>query len=263
MPKTSLIVIPARMGSSRYPNKPLARILGTTMIERVWRIGCASTEADEVVIATDSIEIKQHAESFGAKVVMTPSDCPTGSDRVADTAKLLGDKFDICFSLQGDAVLTPPWVIDDVIRVMLQESNARIATPAVLLKGDTLAQYYAAKQAKASSGTSVVFDKNHNALYFSNTFLPHPRQGLKENLPIYRHIGLYGYQRETLEQFRHLPEGKLEKVEQLEQLRALENGIPIRVVIVDYQGRTHGSVDCPEDIAKVETIIRKEGELVL
>ncbi len=254
------IVIPARMASTRFPNKPLALIHGKTMIERMWRIAEQTSCRSDTYIATDDLQLKQFVESFGARVLMTSSDCITGTDRVAEAAQFL-PQYEIFFSLQGDAVLTPPWVVEEVLQTMRYNPHIPIATPAVRLTGLALFDFIETKKKGSSSGTSVVFDQKNNALYFSKALIPFHRTADHPERPVYRHIGLYAYRKETLLQLSSLPEGPLEKSEKLEQLRALENGIPIRVVPVDYKGRTHGSVDRPEDIAYVESIISKEGEL--
>lgn len=257
MSEPVFIVIPARMASTRFPNKPLAKICGQTMIERVWRIGKAAGCGSEVLIATDDEKLRRFAEGFGADVMMTSPTCPTGTDRVAETARHLG-KRGIFFSLQGDAVLTPPWVIADVLQAMIKDPSIQIATPAIRLTGQPLADFLASKQGGSSSGTTVVFNRKSDALYFSKAIIPYCR----EDGPLYRHIGLYAYRFSVLQRLSSLPEGPLEKAEKLEPLRALENGIPIRIIAVDYKGRTHGSVDRPEDIAFVESIIAREGELL-
>jgi len=257
----STIIIPSRMASTRFPNKPLAQIAGMTMIERVWRIGKAAGCGSSVWIATDDENLKRFAEGFGAQVLMTSPDCITGTDRVAEAAAQLSPQ-EIVFSLQGDAVLTPPWVIGQVLQAMLSDPTLQMATPAVQLTGKALSDFVASKRGGSSSGTSVVFDKRGNALYFSKALLPFHRNEHSPDRTLYRHIGLYAYRNQTLQKLSRLPEGLLEKSEKLEQLRALENGIPIRVVPVDYKGRTHGSVDRPEDLAFIESTIAKEGELL-
>jgi 3-deoxy-manno-octulosonate cytidylyltransferase (CMP-KDO synthetase) len=262
MNEKAVIVIPARMASTRFPNKPLAYIKGITMIERVWRIAKAVQQAHEVIIATDDNDLKLFAEGFGAKVMMTSADCLTGTDRVAEVARCVSNDYTIFFSLQGDAVLTPPWVIEKVLNAMLKDPEIKIATPAVKLTGKALIDFIEIKKSGSSSGTTVVFDQKYNALYFSKALIPYSREGYT-NVSIYRHIGLYAYRLDTLLTLNRLPEGILEYSEKLEQLRALENGIPIKVVSVDYQGRTHGSVDRPEDIAIVEEVINLEGEIIL
>lgn len=261
MAETALIVIPARMGSTRFPNKPMALIAGITMIERMWSIGKAAGAAHEVVIATDDEALREFAEGFGAKVLMTSPACPTGTDRVAEAA-LQYSGHGIFFSLQGDAVLTPPWVIDAVLQTMLKDPSVQMATPAVRLRGKALSDFIASKKGGSSSGTTVVFDRKGDALYFSKAVIPFDRNENNPDRPVYRHIGLYAYRMDTLQRLRQLEEGPLEKSEKLEQLRALENGISIRVVEVDYRGRTHGSVDRPEDVQFIESVIASEGELL-
>lgn len=257
-----IIIIPARMASTRFPYKPMAMIHGMTMIERVWRIGKAVKTVSDVWIATDDEELKKFAESFGAKVLMTSPSCPTGTDRVAEAAALLGATEGVFFSLQGDAVLTPPWVVEKVMSVMLEDPTIQMATPAVHLTGEARSDFLKSKKGGSSSGTTVTFDHRGNALYFSKAVIPYSRDENSPDRCIYRHIGLYAYRFPLLQKLRELPEGPIEKSEKLEPLRALENGIPIKVVQVDYQGRTHGSVDRPEDIAFIEATIAKEGELL-
>lgn len=259
----SVIIIPARMGSTRFPNKPLCMIKGISMIERVWRIAQKSALNNLTYITTDSLELKIFCEKFGAKVILT-GDCATGTDRVAQAASILkndmGVNFDVVFNLQGDAVLTPPWIIDEILTQMASEKT-KMATPAVLISEQDFEAFVKTKKQGSSSGTCVVFNHDKQALYFSKNLIPHSRTPDKY-YPVYRHIGLYAYRWETLNQLINLPQSPLEKIEHLEQLRALENNIPITVVTVDYQNRTHGSVDNPEDVSKIENIIAQQGELI-
>lgn len=257
----SIIVIPARYSSSRFPGKPLAPIRGKTMLERTWRIA-TEAGADDLIIATDDQRIEDLACGFGAKVVRTSHDCMNGTERVYEALCQLNYKPEIILNLQGDAVLTPPWVLQSLIEVMKADPTVMLATPATKL---SLAHYLEMREQKASGlvgGTLVVFDKNCDALYFSKSPIPFLRPTTSDDIPVFRHIGLYSYRYQILEQYLQLPPGNLERVEGLEQLRALENGIKIRVLVIDYRGRTHWSVDSPEDIAKVEQIIENEGELV-
>ena len=262
MKEKAAIIIPARMASTRFPNKPTVIIKGKSMIERVWRIAKAVPQASEVIIATDDEELRKFAEGFGAKVMMTSASCLTGTDRVAEAARLLGNQYSIFFNMQGDAVLTPPWIISDVLKVMLDDPSVQLGTPAVRLRGQAMHDFVESKRGGSSSGCTVTFDKNGNALYFSKALIPYNRDDSNPDRLVYRHIGLYAYRTNTLQELSQLPEGVFEKSEKLEQLRALENGIPIRVVLVDYKGRTHGSVDRSEDVAFVESIIEKEGEVL-
>lgn len=262
MSMNTTIIIPARYESSRFPGKPLALINGLSMIERVWRIAKKCKHADDVFVATDSDIIFDHVTKFGAKAIMTSEDCRTGTDRVAQAAAYLKNDNAIIISLQGDAVLTPPWIIDAVISAMKQDSSVKLATPAVKLTGNALQTFLDHKRLSPSSGTTTVFDQNGNALYFSKQPIPFDYNAGTEKAYLYRHIGLYGYQLATLKKLQALPQSPLEKQEKLEQLRALENGIPIKIVCVDYQGRSHGSVDTPHDVKFVEDIIHAEGELI-
>ncbi len=257
----TIIVIPARMGSTRYPGKPFAMIKGQTMIERVWRLAKAVPGVDRVSIATDHEEIATHARGFGADVIMTDEACPTGSDRVLDAVKKSGDDAEIIFNFQGDAVLTPPWIIEDILREMQQDPSVQIASPMVRLQGAALAKFVEAKKNGITTGTSVVFDQHKNAMYFSKGLIPFTHPG-KEITEVYKHIGFYGYRRATLERFVGFAEGRFEKVEKLEQLRALENGVAIRMVEVDPRGRTLVSIDRPEDVQTAEEVIEREGELI-
>src|SRR5690606_27087263 len=137
-----------------------------------------------------------------------------------------------------------------------------LATPATRLDWKRYDEFVQSKSGGRVSGTLTVFDKNRNALYFSKGMIPFVRDRSVAEPPIYRHIGLYCYRYETLARYVELEPSPLEQIEKLEQLRALENGIPIRVVPVDYRGRTHWSIDNPEDVAIAEQIIAREGELV-
>jgi len=254
------IVIPARYGSTRFTGKPLHLIAGVSMLERVWRIAKAVGGCTRVVIATEDARIIDHAKTFGAEAVMTPEHCANGTERMhaAMLAAKMGE--DILLNLQGDALLTPPWVLEAMIAEMKGAPEAEIVTPAVKLEGAVLDAFIAHKEISPASGCTVVFDANHNALYFSKAIIPFMRKAGAAS--IYRHIGLYGYRRRALERYVTLPPTVLEMAEGLEQLRPLEHGMKIRIALVDYRGRTHGSVDAPEDVAVVEAIIAREGELV-
>jgi 3-deoxy-manno-octulosonate cytidylyltransferase (CMP-KDO synthetase) len=254
------IVIPARYASSRFPGKPLHSIAGVSMLRRVWNIAKATRAGARVVIATDDRRIVDHARSFGAEAVMTSDNCRNGTERVFETLEGAQIASDLVINLQGDALLTPPWVLDAMIQEMLDDSAVEMVTPAVALDEAALSAFVAHKAATPASGTSVVFDTKRDALYFSKVVIPFMRQrGLTS---VYRHIGLYGYRRECLAKYIALKQGPLELTEGLEQLRALEHGMKLRVTIVDYRGRTHGSVDAPEDVRVIEDIIAREGELL-
>lgn len=256
------IVIPARYGSTRLPGKPLALISGKSLLFRTWSIAKAVKKVDDVYIATDDARIQDHAISFGAKVLMTPESCENGTERAFAAINQCESIPDIILNLQGDAVLTPPWIIQPLLDTMLADPSIELATPANKINIEQYNKMLAAKTAGAVGGTMVVFDKNNDAMYFSKSMIPFVRDKNLENLPLYKHIGLYAYRYNTLKKYLNLKPTLLERIEGLEQLRALENGIKIKIVIVDYKNRTHWAVDSPEDITIVEKIISEEGELI-
>lgn len=257
----TIIVIPSRYGSTRLPAKPLKIIAGKSLVQRVYEIALAVKNIDAVYVATDDQRILEHVTDFGGKAIMTPENCINGTERASVLAKELAEQPDIIINLQGDAVLTPPWIIQALVDAMQQDTTLPIATPAVQL---TITQYEQLKKSKANGdvgGTTVTFDQQYHALYFSKQIIPYLRE--VDNPPlIYRHIGLYAYRYEALQQFMALPESPFERVEKIEILRALENDIKVKIVPVDYQGRTHWAVDSPSDITMVESILAQEGELV-
>ena len=257
---TAAIVIPARYASSRFPGKPLCAVSGMTMLERVWRIAKSVRQASRVVIATEDERILDHARSFDAEAVMTSLDCKNGTERVYDTVKRVAVSEEIILNLQGDAPLTPPWVLEAMIDEMTIDPTPELVTPAVRLEGAALAEFVEHKKERPGSGTTVVFTTKKDALYFSKTVIPLIRY--PGHAHIYRHIGLYGYRKAALERYVTLKPTPLEQAEGLEQLRALEHGMVVRVAVVDYRGRTHWSIDAPGDVAMAEKIIAREGELI-
>lgn len=259
----TIIVIPARYGSSRFPGKPLAPIAGRSLLERVWRIGKAVVGVDRVVIATDDERIVDHVKTFGGESVLTSSECTNGSERAFDAITRLGISPKIIINLQGDAVLMPPWILSSLVEEMKRDSSVRIATPATRLSNEQLKALSAVKGSGVVSGTTVTFSKDRNALYFTKGIIPFVRTASQgDESPVWQHIGVYAYTATALSDYVSLPTGFFEGVEQLEQLRALENGMPIRVVDVSLRGRTMWSVDNPSDVQMVEGIIAREGELV-
>lgn len=257
----TIIVIPARYQSSRFPGKPLTLIKNHSLIYRVWSIAKTIKGVDEVYIATDHSNIQTHALDFGAKVVMT-EECRNGTERSFAAVSLLENKPDIILNLQGDAVLTPPWIIQALIDAMNNNVQLEMTTPATLINREQYSLMQKAKLKGEVGGTMVVCDKDLNALYFSKSMIPYLRNSQMKSPPLYRHIGLYAYRYSLLEAYISLPPTPLERLEGLEQLRVLENGKRIRVVLVDYKGHTHASIDSPEDVIRVEQLIEAEGELV-
>lgn len=261
MVDSTICVIPARYGSTRFPGKPLAEVSGRTMIRRVAEIAGAAEGVDRVIVATDDERIAEHVRVFGGDAVMTDPGCRNGTERVAAVVRGLEQPPARVINLQGDAVLTPPWVIEAVVAEMKRDPDAPLVTPAARLDDASLELLREAKRAGEVGGTSVVTARNGDALYFSKALIPFMRDA-SGGAVARRHIGLYGYTPQALEQLIAWDPTPLELTEGLEQLRALENGMRIRVVDVDYRGRRHLAIDSPEDLKRVERLLAEDGELV-
>jgi len=269
MSKKIIIVIPARYGSSRFPGKPLAELAGKSMLQRVYEIALKATEANynaKVIISTEDERIKTHAKAFGAHVIMTSSECETGSDRALNACAQLNELPDIVINFQGDAPLTPPAFIEGLIQTLVNNDEIDVATPICQLSWAQLDELRQRKQSNPFSGTTVITDKNNNALWFSKNIIPAIRNEEKirqqEDLsPIFRHIGLYGYQFSALKKFIRLNIGRYEQLEGLEQLRMLENNMSIKTVPVSYgQFPSMSGVDTPKDLAYANELIKQYGE---
>jgi 3-deoxy-manno-octulosonate cytidylyltransferase (CMP-KDO synthetase) len=240
-----LVIIPARFGSSRFPGKPLALILGKPLIQWVYERALEVHALDGVWVATDDRRIQECVESFGGRAVITREDHPSGSDRLAEAAGLLNlAPEDIVVNLQGDQPVFPPDLISQLCGVLRRDPGVVMVTPVKLVRDPAAA---------ANPNTvKVVFDRAGRALYFSRSLLPFWRDG---GHPFYyRHIGIYAYRVQFLQEFVHLPPGRWEEAEKLEQLRALEHGFPIHLVETDGDTR---EVDTPEDLRRVEEFLRR------
>lgn len=210
-----LAVIPARYESSRFPGKPLTDIKGKTMIRRIFEQVSACPDIDEVLVATDDERIFEEARSFAAPVVMTSPECRSGTDRVAQAVKGLGA--DAVINVQGDQVVLDTIALSEVSRELRQ------GFPMV-----TVAARAQPGEYRDPNCVKVVCDLKGYALYFSRAPIPYERSGA--GFKPWKHIGIYGFSRETLQRFTLLDPTPLELAESLEQLRAMENGIPIRVI---------------------------------
>jgi 3-deoxy-D-manno-octulosonate cytidylyltransferase len=220
-----VIVIPARFGSTRLPGKPLVSLAGKTMIQRVYERAKMATRAQRVIVATDDERIVQAVESFGGVARMTRPDHRTGTERVAEVAA--HEKGDVFVNVQGDEPLLDPVAVDTAIDALLEEPAAAIATVATLIK--TPADIMDPNVVK------TVLDFDNNGLYFSRAPIPWVRDtASKIQVRHLKHLGLYVFERHALLEYPTLPQGELERIEQLEQLRWLENGWKIRVVEVEH-----------------------------
>ncbi len=262
------IAIPARYGSTRFPGKPLAKIAGKTMLERVLKTAKIAAEPynASIFIATDDQRIRDHAENLGATCLMTPSSCPTGSDRVLSAIRQLDNWPEFIVNLQGDAPFTPPAIIQKIFQTFEQNKHLEVVTPVHRLSWSDLDRLREKKKITPYSGTTAIIDDNDRALWFSKTIIPSIRKEKElraeiEDSPIYQHIGLYGFRSDILEQFCRLPEGTYEALEGLEQLRMLENGIKIQTISMDIEeGMIQSGVDSPEDIQRAESHLAQYGE---
>ncbi len=240
----SIAVIPARYGSTRFPAKVLADIFGKTMIQRVYE-QVQKSSIDHLCVATDDERIAEAVASFGGNYVMTSPDHPSGTDRVWEAVKKESPDSEIIINVQGDEPLIPPELISALVDRMKLNPEIQMATIAVPSERTEIADN--------PNIVKLVIDKYSNALYFSRSPLPFLRTGGMDTA-LYRHWGIYGFRMNTLEKFVSLPESILEKCEKLEQLRALENGIKINVLVAKFA--TIG-VDTPEDLETLKKHLMK------
>jgi 3-deoxy-manno-octulosonate cytidylyltransferase (CMP-KDO synthetase) len=258
-----LVVIPARYASTRYPGKPLAELTGATgekrsLIRRSWEAARSVTGIDRVVVATDDDRIADAARVFGAEVVMT-SDCwRNGTERCAEVSRSFGDAYDIVVNLQGDAPLTPPWFVEDLIAGLRAAPTADIATPVLRCNGEMLAGLLADRRAGRVGGTTAVFGRDNRALYFSKEVVPFTGQDYPADgpTPVFHHVGVYAYRPSALAAYGRWEIGPLEDLEKLEQLRFLEQGKWVLCVEVQSRGRLFWEVNNPEDVSRVEEMMR-------
>jgi 3-deoxy-manno-octulosonate cytidylyltransferase (CMP-KDO synthetase) len=240
-----VIVIPARYASVRLPGKPLVQLAGKPMVQRVYERARLARTASRVIVATDDERILKAVEAFGGEARMTRSDHRTGTERTAEVAA--HTEGGIFVNVQGDEPLLDPSSVDTAVETLLEEPPASIATVAVPIR--TPADIMDPNVVK------TVLDFDGNALYFSRAPIPWVRDtGGHVQVRHLKHLGLYVFQRDALLEYPTLPQGELERIEQLEQLRWLENGWKIRVAEVQ---RDAVSVDVPADVARVEELLKK------
>lgn len=261
----TVIVIPARYASTRYPGKPLVTLTGhdgiaKSLIERSWNAAMAVKGVDGVFVATDDDRIKDAAEAFGAQVIMTSESCENGTARCAEAALSGAFEADLVVNLQGDAPLTPAWFVEDLIAAMAARPEAPVATPVVQCDAQTYAHFRADRAAGLVGGTTAVFDNQNRALYFSKEVLPYiaPAKEADAEGDVFHHVGLYAYRPDALAQYATWSEGRLEGHEGLEQLRFLENGVEILCVEVEGRGRVFWELNNPGDVERIESILKAE-----
>jgi len=242
---TAVGVIPARYGASRFPGKPLAKIAGLPMVQRVWEGARRAKSLRTLIVATDDERIADACRDFGAEVVLTRPDHATGTDRVSEVAQGLED--DIVVNIQGDEPLIEGFVIDAGVKALREDPEVCMATLVHGLDADAR---------EDPNRVKVVLDRRGRALYFSRSPIPYTRSGAAKP-PLWQHVGLYAYRRPFLLDFVRLPPTPAECAEQLEQLRALEHGHAIRCAVIE--GWRSLPVDVPDDVARVEAALAERG----
>jgi len=256
----SLVIIPARFESSRFPGKPLEEIDGKSMIQRVYE-QASKSKADTVMVATDDKRIYEHVRAFNGDVCMTSGHIPNGTARCAAALEQLEEEnedFDLVINVQGDEPFIAPTDINLVIDAFEQEEEVEIATLAKKIEN--------IDELNDANTVKVVLtefeDGSADALYFSRAAIPHVRsdQSVSEEIAnglFYKHIGLYGFRPEVLQEVVHIPSSKLEQLEHLEQLRWLENHFVITVIETENDSL---GVDSPDDMARVENFLKRHPE---
>jgi len=245
-----LAIIPARFASTRFPGKPLVDIMGRSMIQRVYEQTSKATLIDKVVIATDDERIADHAAAFGAEVVMTSPDHPSGTDRCWEALNKLETKFHHVINVQGDEPFIDPKQIDTLAEVLQNEATELATLIGKVRRPEMLTDIGEVK---------VVINSLNDALYFSRQPIPFVREAPLAEWgnyhQYYYHVGMYAYRTDILEKITRLPVSPLEKSESLEQLRWLENGFSIKCALTDLESYC---IETPEDIPKVLEIISRK-----
>lgn len=231
-----------------------------SLIERSWRAAIVVAAPEKIWVATDDQRIADAVRAFGGQVVLTPPDCRNGTERCAAALALLGDIAPVIVNLQGDAPLTPDFVVTDLVKALRADPHAVMATPAIRCS-PTLYRHLVSDQAQGRvGGTTVVFNRERRALYFSKRVIPHVAADREDaHSYVYLHLGVYAYQPQALRSYSAAPPSQLEQLEGLEQLRFLETGSAIRVVDFEPIGWDCLELNNPEDIPAIEAVLRQRG----
>lgn len=261
----TVILIPARYQSSRYPGKPLVGLKGASgltkpLIQRSVEAARRVRGVSGVFVVTDDERIAESCTGFGVGVIMTSTQCRNGTERCAEALSSLHSP-DLVVNFQGDALLTPPAFVEALIERMRDDTTSMVATPALRIRSGEVRALQAEETAGRVGGTSVVIDAKGRALYFSKRLIPHlPPGALDSELsPVRLHVGVYAYRPEALDRYVATPVSDLEMLEGLEQLRFLVAGIPVAVADVATPTFTLRELNNPEDVAAIEQALAEAG----
>lgn len=242
-----ICIIPSRYASTRLPGKPLADIDGEPMIQRVYEQAVKATKIDQVVVAVDNPKVYDTVVSFGGHAVMTREDHVNGTDRLAEAVAHFPDA-DVVVNVQGDEPLIAPDVIDALCQAFEEDDSLSMATVATPMKQE---------EYNDPSAVKVIMNQRDEAMYFSRSLIPYPRNPYTDQIHPYKHIGIYAYRKEFLLQYAQMAQTPAEKVESLEQLRVLENGYKIKVIKTNHQ---FIGIDTPEDLQHIRDYFAHKGE---
>ena len=258
----AVIIIPARYGSTRYPGKPLVPLRTRkgkkSLIQLSWEAANKVSGISEIYVATDDKRIEEHAVAFGAKVIRTSSKCKNGTERCAEAVSNARLEAEIIVNFQGDAPLTPSWFVEEIIAGLKADKSTDMATPVLRLDRKSYNLFFEDRKSDRVGGTTVVFDKDMYALYFSKELIPFFEISKIEQdkpIPCYHHVGVYAYRKNILREYLSWPESKLEKLEGLEQLRFLSENKKVKCVEVSSRGNVFWELNNPEDVQRIEKVI--------
>ena len=258
----TVIIIPARYGSTRYPGKPLVPLRTRkgkkSLIQLSWEAANKVSGISEIYVATDDKRIEEHAVAFGAKVIRTSSKCKNGTERCAEAVSNARLEAEIIVNFQGDAPLTPSWFVEEIIAGLKADKSTDMATPVLRLDRKSYNLFFEDRKSDRVGGTTVVFDKDMYALYFSKELIPFfeiSKIDQDKPIPCYHHVGVYAYRKNILREYLSWPESKLEKLEGLEQLRFLSENKKVKCVEVSSRGNVFWELNNPEDVQRIEKVI--------
>ncbi|UUR08085.1 3-deoxy-manno-octulosonate cytidylyltransferase [Sphingomonas glaciei] len=254
------VLIPARFASTRFPGKPLIPLRGATglaktLVQRSWECARQIEGCSGLWVATDDDRIAEEVERFGGSVVMTSPDCANGTERCADALAKLDCDAEFIVNLQGDAPLSPGFMVPELVARLAGDLQLAMATAAIHCNPTMLEHLQADEAAGRVGGTTAVFDGRLRALYFSKRILPYLPQTGSEDVPVFMHLGLYAYRRAALLDYAAAEPSVLERAEGLEQLRFLDLGLPVGVCTADPLGWDPIELNNPSDVPAIERLL--------